>query len=91
MNIDSASLLGSQESLDKRKNVLLSAFSQVLDRDAIITDIETQKPYECDGLAMYCALPLLVVMPETVAQVQAIMRICNEQNVPVVARVPVPA
>ncbi len=86
MNIDSASLLGSHESLDKRKNVLLSAFSQVLDRDAIITDIETQKPYECDGLAMYCALPLLVVMPETVAQVQAIMRICNEQNVPVVAR-----
>ena len=86
MNIDSASLHSSQEILDKRKSVLLSAFSRVLDSDAIITDVETQKPYECDGLAMYCALPLLVVMPETVAQVQAIMRICNEHNVPVVAR-----
>ncbi|MEQ9022956.1 MAG: FAD-binding protein, partial [Pseudomonadales bacterium] len=87
MNIDSAiPIHSSQETLEKRKNELISAFGQILDSDAIIADVETQKPYECDGLAMYCALPLLVVMPETVPQVQAIMRICHEQNVPVVAR-----
>jgi glycolate oxidase len=87
MNIDSApAQSSSQVNLEKRKNELLKLFRDVLDDDAIISDVETQKPYECDGLAMYCAMPLLVVMPETVPQVQAIMRICHEKNVPVVAR-----
>ncbi len=44
------------------------------------------KPYECDGLSVYCEMPLLVVLPETVEQAQQVLRICHREGVPVVAR-----
>lgn len=68
------------------KAELAGQFRAFIDPDYVITDDETIKPYECDGLAMYREMPLLVVLPETVAQVQRVMRICHEYEVPVVAR-----
>jgi hypothetical protein len=68
------------------KAELAEKFRAFIDPDFVITDNETIKPYECDGLSMYCEMPLLVLLPETSAQVQRVMRICNEQGVPVVAR-----
>lgn len=65
---------------------LAQQFRSILAPESIITDAETLKPYECDGLPMYRRRPLMVLLPETVDQVQAVMRICHEQNVPVVAR-----
>lgn len=65
---------------------LAEQFRTFVDADFVITDNETIKPYECDGMSMYCEMPLLVVLPETVTQVQRIMRICHEHGVPVVAR-----
>lgn len=47
---------------------------------------EELSPYECDGLAVYRRVPLLVVLPDTVEQVCAVLRICSELGVPVVAR-----
>ncbi|MDD5580200.1 MAG: FAD-linked oxidase C-terminal domain-containing protein [Methylobacter sp.] len=44
------------------------------------------RPYECDGLSAYRQLPAIVCMPETVEQVQAVMRMCHELKVPVVPR-----
>src|SRR5690606_15724227 len=57
-----------------------------VDANFVITDNETMKPYECDGMSMYCEMPWLVVLPETVPQVQRIMRICHKHEIPVVAR-----
>ena len=68
------------------KATLAEQFRSFIDPEFVITDDETLKPYECDGLAMYREMPMLVVLPETVAQVQRVMRICHEQGVPVVAR-----
>ncbi len=68
------------------KAELAEQFRAFIDPDYVITDDETMKPYECDGMSMYCEMPLLVVLPETVEQVQRVMRICNENSVPVVAR-----
>ncbi|WP_207062673.1 FAD-linked oxidase C-terminal domain-containing protein [Motiliproteus sp. SC1-56] len=65
---------------------LAQLFRQFIDPDFVIEDPETQKPYECDGLSMYCEMPLLVVLPETVEQVQQVMKICHQHQVPVVAR-----
>ncbi len=65
---------------------LASEFARFLEPECIIVERETQKPYECDGLSAYCEMPLLVVLPETVEQVQQIMRICHARNIPVVAR-----
>ena len=47
---------------------------------------EDTKPYECDGLSLYRAVPLAVVLPETEDQVRAVLKICRQLNVPVVAR-----
>ncbi len=47
---------------------------------------EDTTPYECDGLTAYRQRPLLVALPETEAQVQAVLRVCHGLGVPVVAR-----
>ena len=52
----------------------------------VITDTERRTVYETDGLTAKRQLPGVVVLPETVDQVQAIVRLCHEFEVPLVAR-----
>ncbi len=69
------------------KQSLLKSLAQILPETAmILSDPEDLRPYECDGLSVYRALPLVVCLPETVEQVRDILRICYLANVPVVAR-----
>ena len=44
------------------------------------------RPYECDGLSMYRALPKCVALPEDEAQLAAVMKLCHMHRIPVVAR-----
>jgi len=68
------------------REALLRNLRAELPGHCIITDTESQRPFECDGLTLYRELPLLVVLPENVEQVQQVLRICCELGVPVVAR-----
>ncbi|WP_418135433.1 FAD-linked oxidase C-terminal domain-containing protein [Oceanimonas smirnovii] len=68
------------------KAMLVQAFRTFIEPEYVISDAETQRPYECDGLSMYCEMPLIVVLPATIEQVQEVMRICHQHQVPVVAR-----
>ncbi|PWQ99412.1 FAD-linked oxidase C-terminal domain-containing protein [Leucothrix pacifica] len=68
------------------KQALSELFKAFINPADVISDDETLKPYECDALSMYCEMPMLVVLPETVEQVQKVMRICHQYAVPVVAR-----
>ena len=52
----------------------------------VIADTDSLKVYESDGLMAKRNMPRFVALPETVAEVQAVMRLCNAQQVPVVAR-----
>ncbi|RLK50756.1 glycolate oxidase [Alkalispirillum mobile] len=66
---------------------LVARLGQVLaNPEALITNEEALRAYETDGLAAYRQLPVAAVLPDTVEEVQAILRICNELEVPVVAR-----
>ena len=65
---------------------VVQALSQVLPQDAILYTPEDTTPYECDGLTAYRERPLVVALPETEAQVQAVLRTCHGLQVPVVAR-----
>jgi len=47
---------------------------------------EDMRPYECDGLSMYRALPKCVALPADEAQLAAVMTLCHAHRVPVVAR-----
>ncbi len=60
--------------------------SALLPADGVITDHARLRTYECDGLAHYRVTPALVVMPETTAQVAAVVQACAEHQVPFVAR-----
>jgi len=65
---------------------LLSRLAQIVPASALLSSEEDMKPYECDGLSVYRQLPAAVVLPENIAQAQAILRICHDLSVPVVAR-----
>lgn len=65
---------------------LVEQLRQFIDSDYVIDDAETQKVYECDGLSAYCEMPMLVVLPETIEQVQKTMRLLHQYDIPVVAR-----
>ena len=65
---------------------LLKRLREILPAEAILSEREDLNPYESDGLTAFRQLPLLVVLPETEAQVQQILRLCHAEAVPVVAR-----
>ena len=65
---------------------LISALAPLLPQHALLYQNEDTVPYECDGLTAYRQRPLLVALPETEAQVAAVLKACYTMNVPVVAR-----
>ena len=65
---------------------LLSDLRSILPEDAVIADEAELRAYECDGLSAYRELPLVAVLPRSVAEVQAILKLCRRLEVPVVAR-----
>jgi glycolate oxidase len=69
-----------------RQAEVVAALAAVLPPHAILFRGEDTTPYECDGLSAYRALPLVVVLPETEAQVAAVLQTCHALGVPVVAR-----
>src|SRR4051812_21123632 len=70
----------------ERQSQVVLALQAALPADALLWQREDTVPYECDGLTAYRQRPLVVVLPETESQVQAVLRICHELDVPVVAR-----
>ena len=64
----------------------LSALQKVLPERAVLCSTDERRPYECDGLSGYKALPGVVVLPDCLELVCAVMRLCQQYSVPVVAR-----
>jgi glycolate oxidase len=65
---------------------VLQALKPLVPAHALLYQSEDTTPYECDGLTAYRARPLLVALPETEAQVAAVLKACYALDVPVVAR-----
>jgi glycolate oxidase len=65
---------------------LLSALRAVAPDLELLHRSEDLRPYECDGLSAYRTTPLLVALPRRLDQVQALLRLCHQRRVPVVAR-----
>ncbi|HIF53632.1 MAG: FAD-linked oxidase C-terminal domain-containing protein [Methylococcales bacterium] len=70
--------------IDKKE--LLNELECFLPRALLLTEKEQLKPFECDALSAYHCLPWIVVLPETVMQVQKVLQLCYRKGVPVVAR-----
>ena len=69
-----------------RKARLKSLLRRVLAADELLSETDHLRPYECDGLSASRHVPLFVALPQSVEQVQQVMRICRDEEVPVVAR-----
>ncbi len=70
----------------RRQAEVVAALSSTLPPRALLWNAEDTVPYECDGLTAYRQQPLVVALPETEAQVAAVLAACHRLNVPVVAR-----
>ena len=70
----------------ERQSQVVAALQKVVPAHALLWHNEDTTPYECDGLTAYRQRPLVVVLPETYAQVQAVLQTCHALDVPVVAR-----
>jgi glycolate oxidase len=70
----------------ERQAQVVRALQANLPAHALIWHAEDTTPYECDGLTAYRQRPLVVALPETEAQVAAVLKTCHGLGVPVVAR-----
>jgi len=52
----------------------------------VITEPEQLRVYECDGLTSHRAIPELVALPGSTEEVQTVVRACDEERIPFVAR-----
>ncbi len=77
---------GESQQRAERQAQVVQALQTCLPAHALLWNSEDTTPYECDGLTAYRQRPLVVALPETEAQVQAVLRTCHALDVPVVAR-----
>jgi len=68
------------------KPVFLRLLGEHLKPEALLSDPEDLRIYDGDALSAYQMLPWIVALPETLEQAQAVLRLCHQHGVPVVAR-----
>ena len=71
--------------LAKREQIV-AAMRAIVSGEGVIDDPDALRPWESDGLTAYRQPPMLVVLPETVDQVSAVLRWCHGEGVRVVPR-----
>jgi len=69
-----------------RKQQVVAALRAIVPAHCVLFEEEDTRPYECDGLAAYRQLPMVVVLPENEEQVVAILNACRGMQVPIVPR-----
>ena len=69
-----------------RRDDLITSLRQIVPGEGVIADDAGMRVYESDGLPAYRQIPMAVVLPDTVAQISAILRLCDEWGVKVVPR-----
>lgn len=70
----------------ERQQLVARRLRAVLPGRCVLHAAEDTRPYECDGLAAYRQLPMVVALPETEQQVLAVLAMCRELKVPIVPR-----
>jgi glycolate oxidase len=70
----------------ERRDEIVRALSAIVPGEGVIETLEQMRAYETDGLTAYRQVPMVVVLPETVEQVAAVLRYCFEEKIKVVPR-----
>jgi glycolate oxidase len=64
---------------------ILDQFRAIVGK-GLITEASQLHTYECDGLTNFRVMPLAVLLPTSTEEVQAIVRVCQREKIPFVAR-----
>ncbi len=74
------------ETVIARRGDIAAALRAIVPHHAVIDSEVTLKAYESDGLTAYRQPPMLVVLPDTTAQVSAIMKYAQDEGIKIVPR-----
>ena len=69
-----------------RRSEIVAALRAIVPGEGTVDDETGMRTYESDGLTAYRQMPFVVVLPETVEQVAAVLRYCHENEIRVVPR-----
>src|SRR6476660_2073016 len=69
-----------------RRARIVAALRQIVRGEGVIAAEREMKPFESDGLTAYRQMPMVVVLPETTAQVAQVLRYCHGEGIKVVPR-----
>ena len=69
-----------------RRDRIVKALSAIVPGEGVIAAEREMRPYESDGLTAYRALPMVVVLPETIEQVSRVLAYCYAEGIKVVPR-----
>lgn len=83
---DMIAFLAPQRSILDRRASILADLADLVPADCLVTEARELVPFETDAFVSYRRLPLAVALPETTAQVAALVKYCNREGIPVVPR-----
>ena len=69
-----------------RRSDIVTALRAIVPGEGVVDATNAMRVFESDALTAYRQLPLVVVLPQTVAQVSRVLKYCYENNVKVVPR-----
>jgi glycolate oxidase len=69
-----------------RRAEIVADMRIIVPGEGVVDAVNGMRVFESDGLTAYRQLPLVVVLPETTAQVARILKYCNDRNIRVVPR-----
>ncbi len=69
-----------------RRAEIAAALRLIVKGEGVIDSERERRAFECDGLTAYQQLPMVVVLPQTTAEVAAVLKYCKANNVKVVPR-----
>jgi glycolate oxidase len=69
-----------------RRHRIVADLRAIVPGEGVIDAEREMRPFESDGLTAYRQLPMVVVLPETAAQVSQVLRYCHGAGIKVVPR-----
>ena len=74
------------EAILARRAEIVAALKSIVPGEGVIDAARQMSVYESDGLTAYKQMPMVVVLPETMAQVSAVLLYAHDSNIKVVPR-----
>ncbi len=69
-----------------RRDAIIADLADLLPKGCLISETRGLVPFETDAFIAYRQVPLAVALPETTAQVAAVLKYCSRYGIPVVPR-----